>query len=107
MSTKLEKDIEEKKKAAEDYAEKLKKESNNTKLTINVPDVPNLSLRFLNPKNELYGEILKPLTILLTLQFLKEVHDGEAPFSNNDLLYDTLFFIIGVILYHTVIKKIT
>ena len=62
-------------------------------------------LDFLNPKNTLFIEIFKYITILIVAQYLKEIGSGTKPFDNF-ALYGILCYVIGIIIYYKIVKNI-
>ena len=62
-------------------------------------------LEFLNSESVLYQEIFKRLTMLLCVQYLKEIYCGKEPFSNG-VLYNTFCYLIGILVYYHIVADI-
>ena len=56
-------------------------------------------------KAPLINEIIKHGSVLLTAHILKKSYSGEKLFENQ-ALYEILFFLIGVVVYHELVINI-
>ena len=59
-----------------------------------------------NSISDILDDITKYFTFILTIHFLESLSNDIIVFLNDTFLRKLLFLLIGIIIYHSIIKKI-
>lgn len=59
-----------------------------------------------NSISDILDDITKYFTFILTIHFLESLSNDNIVFLNDTFLRKLLFLLIGIIIYHSIIKKI-